>query len=163
MDYIPDLGSDGSDNSEFFAFGLGIVIGIGSESFFFSLSLHRKAARAVSSALSVVFTLSFSLPFASFCFFFLSASRSLSGLHGRSGRVGSAFQVPPFSYVRSYVSHSSSREMRHLGSQDRFSMDQIRSDQSVSQSIKGKKTIQNNNLLFFFFSQWFPIQVRIDE
>jgi hypothetical protein len=42
-------------------------------------------------------------------------------------------------------------------------MDQIRSDQSVSQSIKGKKTIQNNNLLFFFFSQWFPIQVRIDE
>jgi len=39
MDYIPDLGSDGSDNSEFFAFGLGIVIGIGSESFFFSLSL----------------------------------------------------------------------------------------------------------------------------
>jgi hypothetical protein len=156
MDYIPDLGSDGSDNSEF-CFWVGNCdwhrIGV----FFFSLSSSEGSSRC-SSALSVVFTFHSLFLFLSFCFFFISASCSLSGLHGRSGQA-SLPSRPPFSYVRSYVSHSSSGEMRQLGSQDRFSTDQIRSDQSVNQS-KGKNNSKQHLLIS---SRRFHIQVMIAE
>jgi hypothetical protein len=156
MDYIPDLGSDGSDNSEF-CFWVGNCDWHRIRSLLFlSLSIGRQLALFQRSERCIY--LSFSLPFSFLLFFFISASCSLSGLHGRSGQA-SLPSRPPFSYVRSYVSHSSSGEMRQLGSQDRFSTDQIRSDQSVNQS-KGKNNSKQHLLIS---SRRFHIQVMIAE
>ena len=81
----PGLGSEGMRSSVFW---VGIVIGIGSvSSFFFLLFIGRQLALFQRS--ERVFTFHSLFLFTSFYFllFSFSASCSLSGLHGRSGRV----------------------------------------------------------------------------
>jgi hypothetical protein len=121
-----------------FFFGLGLI-GIGV--LFCLSSSGRQLALSSASSVYLPFSFSFSLPFfLSFVgfFFCILLARYQACM---DAQVGSAFQVPSI-FVCSLLSSSSSSSSRdHRDRFFRSHSDQI--NQSINQSIKGKK-VQNN-------------------